>query len=82
MQENNEQTQSEQKQEYVCKLKTKKHSVDYTTYKYYNKDRSFRLLKFMHRAVSNVFLRAYLKCFSNEGARLLCLTIFTRSIFR
>ena len=63
MQENNEQMQSEQKQEYVCKLKTKKHSVDYTTYKYYNKDRSFRLLKFMHRAVSNVFLCAYLKCF-------------------
>ena len=50
-------------EEYVCKLKTKKSNIDYTKYKYYNKDKSFRLLKFCHRVVSNVFLRAYLKMF-------------------
>lgn len=55
--------QSSPKTEYVCKLKTKKTTIDYTKYKYYNKDKSFRVLKFMHRVVSNVFLRAYLKCF-------------------
>lgn len=52
----------EERQEYIPKLKTKKHSIDYTTYKFYNKGKPFRVLKFLHRAVSNVFLRAYLKC--------------------
>lgn len=47
--------------EYVCKLKTKKSNIDYGKYKFYNKDKSFRLLKFLHRSVSNIFLRAYLK---------------------
>lgn len=48
--------------EYVCKLRSKKHTVDYTAYKFYNKDLGFRFVKFLHRAVANVFLRAYLKC--------------------
>ena len=52
---------SEIADEYVCKLKTKKSNIDYSNYKYYNKGKGFRALKFLHRGVSNVFLRAYLK---------------------
>lgn len=49
------------KNEYVCKLKTKKNKIDYSEYKFYDKGKPFRLLKFLHRSVANVFLRAYLK---------------------
>lgn len=49
-------------EEYVCKFKTKHKPIDYDTYKFYNKGKAFRFLKFLHRGVSNIFLRAYLKC--------------------
>lgn len=48
-------------EEYVPKMRSKPSKIDYTTYKFYNKDKPFRLLKFLHRSVANVFLRAYLK---------------------
>lgn len=51
-----------QDEEYVCKLRTKASHIDYNTYKFYNKGKGFRFLKFLHRSVANVFLRAYLKC--------------------
>ena len=47
--------------EYVCKLKTKKNKIDYSEYKFYDKGKPFRLLKFLHRSVANVFFRANLK---------------------
>lgn len=50
-------------QEYVCKIKTKKKKLDLSKYKFYNTDFTARFIKFMHRAVSNVFLRLYLKMF-------------------
>ena len=61
MNEFNFETESEQA-EYVCKLKTKKSKIDYNEYKFYNKNKSFRFLRFLHRGVANIFLRAYLKC--------------------
>lgn len=48
--------------EYECRLRTKQSNIDYNTYKFYNKSKKFRFLKFLHRSVANVFLRAYLKC--------------------
>lgn len=48
--------------EHVTKLKTKKTSIDYSRYKFYDKSKHFRLLKFLHRGIANIFLRAYLKC--------------------
>ena len=53
--------QTPKQEEYVCKLRSKQSKIDYTTYKFYNKGKRFRFLKFLHRSVSNVFLRAYLK---------------------
>ncbi len=53
--------ESVQQDEYVPKLRSKKSKIDYSTYKFYNKKKSFRFLKFLHRCVANIFLRAYLK---------------------
>ncbi len=55
-------TAANEGEEYVCRLKTKKKTLDYSQYKFYNKDKGFRFLKFLHRGVANIFLRAYLKC--------------------
>lgn len=52
---------ADEKTEYVSKLRTKESKIDYTKYKFYNKSKSFRFLKFLHRGVANIFLRAYLK---------------------
>lgn len=49
--------------EHVCKIKKCARPIDYDKYVFYNKKKSMRALTFCHRAVSNVFLRAYLKCF-------------------
>ena len=63
MSEISSQSERADTREYVCKLKTKKSNIDYTKYRFYNKSKPFRFVKFLHRGVSNIFLRAYLKCF-------------------
>lgn len=63
MQNGTPQSENAQQEEYVPKLRSKKSKINYDTYKFYNKGRGFRFLKFLHRIVSNVFLRAYLRIF-------------------
>lgn len=47
--------------EYIPKLRSKPSKIDYTKYKFYNKNPAFRFVKFLHRGVADIFLRAYLK---------------------
>lgn len=59
----NGETDMPEYREHVTKLKSTKKITDYSTYKFYNKSKRFAFLKFLHRCVANVFLRAYLRIF-------------------
>ena len=47
--------------EYVPKMKFRKSKIDYDTYRYYDKRKGRRFIKFLHRIVSNTVLRLYLR---------------------
>ena len=47
--------------EYVPKMKFRKSKIDYDTYRYYDKRKGRRFVKFLHRIVSNTVLRLYLR---------------------
>lgn len=52
-----------EQEEYQSKLKTKPYDFDFEHYKFNDKTLKRRSIMFIHRIVSNVFLRGYLKVF-------------------